>query len=89
MKCVGVGIKICRRDWCVQIFLNIQPGRSRLSCTESDSTGTIEVPNGVYWGARTARSLIHFNLGEDRMRPELIRAIGILKKAAALVNYTP
>ena len=48
--------------------------------------GTIEVPDDVYWGAQTARSLIHFNIGEDRMPPEL-RAIGILKKAAALVNY--
>src|SRR4029077_245825 len=56
-------------------------------CTESDSMGTIEVPDEVYWGAQTARSLIHFNIGEDRMPPELIRAIGILKKAAALVNY--
>ena len=53
---------------------------------ESDSMGTIEVPDDVYWGAQTARSLIHFNIGEDRMPPELIRAIGILKKAAALVN---
>ena len=49
--------------------------------------GTIEVPEEVYWGAQTARSLIHFNIGEDRMPPELIRAIGTLKKAAALVNY--
>jgi fumarate hydratase class II len=48
--------------------------------------GTIEVPDEVYWGAQTARSLIYFNIGEDRMPPELIRAIGILKKAAALVN---
>jgi fumarate hydratase, class II len=54
--------------------------------TESDSMGTIEVPDEVYWGAQTARSLIHFNIAEDRMPPELIRAIGILKKAAALVN---
>ncbi len=55
--------------------------------TESDSMGTIEVPDDVYWGAQTARSLIHFDNGEDRMPPELIRAIGILKKAAALVNH--
>jgi fumarate hydratase class II len=54
--------------------------------TESDSMGTIEVPDDVYWGAQTARSLIHFEIGEARMPPELIRAIGILKKAAALVN---
>ncbi len=54
--------------------------------TESDSMGTIEVPANVYWGAQTARSLIHFNIGRDTMPPELIRAFGILKKAAALVN---
>ena len=55
--------------------------------TESDSMGTIDVPNGVYWGAQTQRSLIHFDIGDDRMPPELIRAFGVLKKAAALVNH--
>jgi len=53
---------------------------------ESDSMGKIEVPNDRYYGAQTARSLIHFNIGTDTMPPELIRAFGILKKAAALVN---
>src|SRR5689334_18165585 len=53
---------------------------------ESDSMGPIEVPANVYWGAQTARSLIHFNIGRDTMPPELIRAFGVLKKAAALVN---
>ena len=48
--------------------------------------GPIEVPTNVYWGAQTARSLVHFNIGRDTMPPELIRAFGILKKAAALVN---
>jgi fumarate hydratase, class II len=54
--------------------------------TESDSMGKIEVPNDRYYGAQTARSLIHFDIGRDTMPPELIRAFGILKKAAALVN---
>jgi fumarate hydratase class II len=54
--------------------------------TESDSMGQIEVPAHVYWGAQTQRSLHHFNIGRDTMPPELIRAFGILKKAAALVN---
>jgi len=54
--------------------------------TESDSMGKIEVPANVYWGAQTQRSLHHFNIGRDTMPPELIRAFGILKKAAALVN---
>src|SRR5512142_509736 len=53
---------------------------------ESDSMGQIEVPANVYWGAQTQRSLLHFNIGRDTMPPELIRAFGILKKAAALVN---
>ena len=53
---------------------------------ESDSMGSIEVPANVYWGAQTQRSLLHFNIGRDLMPPELIRAFGILKKAAALVN---
>ncbi len=57
-----------------------------LKRTESDSMGTIDVPNDRYWGAQTQRSLIHFDIGEDRMPPELIRAFGVLKKAAALVN---
>jgi fumarate hydratase class II len=55
--------------------------------TESDSMGTIEVSDDVYWGAQTERSLLHFKIGEDRMPPELIRALGILKKASALVNH--
>jgi fumarate hydratase class II len=48
--------------------------------------GPIEVPTHRYYGAQTARSLIHFDIGRDTMPPELIRAFGILKKAAALVN---
>src|ERR1700745_3642959 len=53
---------------------------------ESDSMGKIEVPANVYWGAQTQRSLLHFNIGRDKMPPELIHAFGILKKACALVN---
>jgi fumarate hydratase class II len=54
--------------------------------TETDSMGPIEVPTNVYWGAQTARSLIHFDIGRDVMPPELIHAFGVLKKACALVN---
>lgn len=54
--------------------------------TESDSMGTIEVPAAHYWGAQTQRSLIHFAIGNDVMPRELIRAAGVLKKCAALVN---
>jgi fumarate hydratase class II len=53
---------------------------------ESDSMGQILVPNDRYYGAQTARSLIHFDIGRETMPPELIWAFGILKQAAALVN---
>jgi fumarate hydratase, class II len=53
---------------------------------ETDSMGQIAVPVNVYWGAQTERSLLHFHCGRDVMPPELIRAFGVLKKAAALVN---
>jgi fumarate hydratase, class II len=48
--------------------------------------GAIHVPHDRYWGAQTARSLLHFDIGEDVKPPELIRALGILKKACALTN---
>jgi fumarate hydratase class II len=54
--------------------------------TETDSMGTIEVPVDHYWGAQTERSLLHFAIGHDVMPRSVIRAIGILKKAAAEVN---
>ncbi len=54
--------------------------------TETDSMGAVEVPADRYWGAQTARSLIHFDIGRDVMPREIVRAMGILKKAAALVN---
>src|SRR6266705_1848317 len=56
------------------------------SRTESDSMGKMDVPADRYYGAQTARPLIHFAIGKDTMPFELIRAFGILKKAAALVN---
>jgi len=59
------------------------PANTRI---ETDSMGAIEVPADRYWGAQTQRSLHHFNIGHDRMPREMIRALGILKKAAALVN---
>lgn len=53
---------------------------------ETDSMGEIEVPVDKYYGAQTARSLVHFKIGAERMPPEVIRAFGIIKKAAALTN---
>jgi len=54
--------------------------------TERDTMGDITVPASAYYGAQTARSLIHFEIGEERMPREVIEAMAILKKAAALVN---
>lgn len=53
---------------------------------ESDSIGEIEVPSASYYGAQTARSLHHFNIGKDLMPRSLIRALGIIKKKAAETN---
>jgi fumarate hydratase, class II len=53
---------------------------------ETDSLGEVEVPADRYWGAQTQRSRVNFRIGEDRMPREIIRAFGILKKAAALTN---
>ncbi|HXD32190.1 MAG TPA: class II fumarate hydratase [Pyrinomonadaceae bacterium] len=54
--------------------------------SETDSMGAIDVRGDRYWGAQTERSLLHFNIGDDKMPREMIRALGILKKAAATVN---
>lgn len=53
---------------------------------ESDSMGEINVPDDRYWGAQTQRSLHHFDIGSDTMPRPLIRAFGVLKKAAAQTN---
>ncbi len=54
--------------------------------TETDSMGEIDVPASSYYGAQTARSLIHFDIGTEIMPREIIRGMGILKKASAMVN---
>jgi fumarate hydratase class II len=54
---------------------------------ESDTMGEIAVANDAYWGAQTERSLKYFNIGFDRMPREMIRALGVLKKAAAMTNH--
>ncbi len=54
---------------------------------ETDTLGEIKVPADKYWGAQTQRSLENFKIGEHRMPAAVIRAFGIIKKAAARVNY--
>ena len=53
---------------------------------ETDSMGEIKVPADKYWGAQTQRSLENFKIGTDKFPKEMIRAFGILKKAAGLTN---
>src|ERR671915_673564 len=62
------------------------PEQSAKTRIETDSMGAIEVAADRYWGAQTERSLHHFNIGDDKMPREMIRALGVLKKAAAQVN---
>ncbi len=54
---------------------------------ETDTMGDIHVPFDKYWGAQTQRSLDNFKIGSQKMPVEIIRAFGILKKAAAIVNH--
>ncbi len=53
---------------------------------ETDSFGIIEVPQDKYWGAQTQRSYNNFKIGHEKMPVQLIRALGQLKKAAAVTN---
>lgn len=53
---------------------------------ETDSFGEIGVPADKYWGAQTSRSLMNFKIGGETMPKPLIRALGVLKRAAAQVN---
>lgn len=63
--------------------MDSKPTKTRI---EKDSLGEIEVAHDRYFGAQTARSLIYFNIGADRMPKALIEAMGLLKKAAAEIN---
>ena len=54
--------------------------------TETNSFGPLEVPADKYWGAQTQRSLMNFRIGSETMPVPLIRAFGIIKRAAALTN---
>lgn len=55
--------------------------------TETDSFGPLEVPNDKYFGAQTARSLINFPIGEETMPAPIIRALGVIKRSAAMANH--
>ncbi|NQU29465.1 MAG: class II fumarate hydratase, partial [Anaerolineae bacterium] len=53
---------------------------------ETDSFGPVQVPADKYWGAQTQRSLENFKIGNECMPRPLIRALGIVKRCAALSN---
>ena len=53
---------------------------------ESDSFGKLKVPSDKLYGAQTARSLINFPIGSETMPPSIIRALGIIKRSAAITN---
>jgi fumarate hydratase, class II len=59
---------------------------SEATRTESDSMGEVEVPADRYWGAQTQRSLHYFAIGDDRFPRPMIRALGLVKRAAAVAN---
>ena len=63
--------------------MNSQCAETRI---EADSFGEMTVPADKYWGAQTQRSLQHFKIGEERLPRPLIRALGIVKRCAALAN---
>ncbi len=54
--------------------------------TETDSFGPLEVPSDKYWGAQTQRSIINFPIGWEKQPVAIIRALGVIKQAAAQVN---
>ena len=59
---------------------------SKTTRTETDSFGPLSVPGDMYYGAQTARSLINFPIGAETMPPPMIRALGVVKRSAALAN---
>ncbi len=54
--------------------------------TETDSFGPLEVPTDKYWGAQTQRSIQNFPIGWERQPIAIVRALGVIKQACALVN---
>ncbi len=70
------------------IYAHDIPPFSEKTRVETDTMGEIGVPIDCYWGAQTQRSLQNFAIGYDRMPREIIRALGIVKKGAALANST-
>jgi fumarate hydratase class II len=62
------------------------PQQKQATRTETDSFGPIDVPADRYWGAQSERSLENFPIGWEKQPAPIIRALGIIKRAAAEVN---
>jgi fumarate hydratase class II len=67
---------------------SIQSARAGGMRAETDSFGAIEVPSDRYWGAQTQRSLGNFKIGWEKQPLSVVRALGIIKRAAAEANMT-
>jgi len=61
-------------------------GKSTRTRSESDAFGALDIPADCHWGAQTQRSLQNFRIGSERMPMPIIRAFGLIKRAAAEVN---
>jgi fumarate hydratase, class II len=89
-KPLGAGVSWLVRDRLVQrkrpMARSTTSSRSGSTRTETDSFGPIEVPADRYWGAQTERSRQNFRIGLDRMPMPIVRALGIVKLAAAQTN---
>jgi fumarate hydratase class II len=72
--------------WGIKMTATIKKDSNQNYRIETDSFGELRVANDKYWGAQTERSLGNFKIGGEKMPAPLIRALGILKKAAAIVN---
>lgn len=65
---------------------SINPSAGKGFRIEKDTMGDVQVPSDKLWGAQTQRSLANFKIGGDRFPREMIRALGVLKKSAAITN---
>ena len=74
-----------RRSWAIEPHVQPRLGQPATR-TETDTFGPIEVPADRYWGAQTQRSLENFTIGWEKQPMPIVRALGIIKRAAAEVN---
>src|SRR6187402_3417383 len=76
-------------QWAFAIICLADEGRIMAKTrVETDTFGPIDVPAEKYWGAQTQRSLQNFRIGTERMPLPLLRALGLVKRAAADVNQS-